>query len=63
MRIKDVLANGLLIGLALAFLIHFCLIAIYGEIVIQEPNTLMLGFEIASMITLIIFGFLNILRK
>ena len=60
---RSIIANYLLIALASVFLIHFCLITIYGNIVIEEPNQLMLWFEIAVMIALIVFGIFNILRK
>jgi len=49
-------------GLALAFLVHFCLIALLGDILIQEPNRLILIAEIATMVAIAWFGVANFIK-
>lgn len=50
------IAGVLIIGLGAAFLAHFILIAVYGNIQIQEPNPYILYSEIALMILVIAYG-------
>ena len=63
MQIRHFLANMIIIGLSIAFLAHFGLIAYYGQVVISEPQLLILVLEITGLIGLIVFAFLNLVRK
>ena len=56
------ITNLLVISLSAAFLCHFSLIAIWERVIIQEPNVLILGLEIAMMVGFIIFAILNIIN-
>jgi len=60
---REIVANALVIGLSVAFLWHFSLIVIYGAFITREPNTLILGLEIAMMVGFIIFASLNIINR
>lgn len=59
---REWLANGIVIGLSLAFLVHFSLIVKYGKLLIQEPNPIMLGFEIVMMAGFIAFAIFNMIK-
>lgn len=59
---REYFSNVLIIGLAMAFLVHFCLIAKNGQQIIQEPNLAILVAEITLMIGLIAFGFSGIVN-
>ena len=59
---REYFSNAIIIGLAMAFLVHFCLIAKYGQQTIQEPNFAILVAEITLMIGLIAFGILGIVK-
>jgi len=63
MQMRYFLANMVIIGLSIAFLAHFGLIAYYGQVVIGEPQLLILVPEITGLIGLIVFAFLNLVRK
>ncbi len=60
MKIRHVLANIIVIGLSLAFLVHFGLIAYYGQVVISEPHTVILALEIIGLTGLVIFASLSL---
>ena len=60
--LREYFSNAIIIGLAMAFLVHFCLIAKYGQQTIQEPNLAILGAEITLMIGLIAFGVSGIVK-
>ncbi len=62
MRARYFLANIIVISLCIAFLVHFGLIAFYGQIVISEPYPVILGLEITGLLGLIVFAFLNLVR-
>ena len=62
MQIRDILVNVLVISLSIAFLVHFGLIAYYGEVVIREPHTVILALEMTGLVGLIVFAFLNLVR-
>ena len=62
MQIRYILANVIVISLSIAFLIHFGLIAYYGQVVISEPYPLILALEMIGLIGLIVFAFVNLAR-
>ena len=62
MQIRHYLANIIVISLSIAFLVFFGLIAYYGQVLISEPNPLILVLEVVGLIGLIVFAFLNIVR-
>lgn len=59
---RQILTILFMTGLALAFLVHFCLIALLGDILIQEPNRLILIAEIATMVAIAWFGVANFIK-
>lgn len=61
-RLRAILTNLLVLGMAIAFLVHFCLIAAYGAVTIYEHNTLVLALEIAFFSAVIVFAVLNIIK-
>ena len=61
MSFREYITNVLLIGLALAFLIHFLLIVCYGEFYVREPNILILVLEIAGITAIIVLAVQNII--
>jgi hypothetical protein len=56
------LANVVVIGLSVAFLTHFSLIAYYGQLIISEPHPVILVLEMTGLIGLIVFAALNLAR-
>lgn len=52
----------IVIGLSIAFLVHFGLIAYYGQVVISEPYTVILALEIIELTGLVVFAFINLVR-
>ena len=54
--------NILLIAWCTAFLVHFCMIAVQGQVLIQEPNPFILGYEIAIVVASIGFGIYNLVK-
>lgn len=57
---REYMTNVLVIAMAVAFLSHFVIIAIYKRLYICENNPFILGFEIAVMVVFIIFAASNI---
>jgi len=53
--------NMLLIGQAIAFLVHFSWIVRYGGVTIMEPNPVMLWAEIAALVGILTLGVTNIM--
>lgn len=51
-----------MIALAVAFLVHFILIAVYDKVLIQEPNTAFLILEMAVLVGFIVFGISNLVK-
>lgn len=47
------------IGLSLAFLWHFICIASYGELIISEPNPLILFCESMLMLAILVFSIVH----
>lgn len=62
MKIRHILTNMIVIGLSIAFLVHFGLIAYYGQVVINEPHTVILALEIIGLTGLVVFAFINLVR-
>jgi len=50
------------ISLSIAFLVHFGLIARYGQVVISEPYPVILALEMTGLIGSIVFAFLNLAK-
>ena len=59
---REYFSNTIIIGMATAFLVHFCLIAKYGQQRIQEPNFAILVIEMTLMIGFIAFGISGIVQ-
>lgn len=59
---REWFTNVLLISLAIALLVHFYLILIYGEVLIREPNSLRLFCEMSVLWGIVAFGVLNLRR-
>ena len=53
---KDVIANGALIGMSVALLWHFSNIWGYGKHLIVEPNIVILSLETAGLVLILGFG-------
>ena len=49
-----------MMGLAVAFIVHFALLKIHGELRITEPSLLIWSLELTGFIAIIIFGILNV---
>ena len=60
MNFREYITNVLLIGLSVAFLIHFLLIVCYGEFYVREPNILILGLEVVGLTIILVFAIKNI---
>ncbi len=56
------MTNAIMLGLAVAFLAHFSSIVRYGSVTIQEPNPIILSFEIAGLVAVVVFAFLNFIK-
>ena len=62
---KDVIADGLIIGMSTALLWHFSNIWRYGEYMVAEPNIIIRSLETALLFTILVFGvsrFINRLK-
>ena len=53
---RNVLASLLITGMSLAWLFHFGCLWIYGNILVQEPNKLILALETILLLTTLSFG-------
>ena len=62
MQMRYFLANIIVISLSIAFLVHFSLIAYYGQVVISEPYPVILALEMIGLVGLIVFACLNLVR-
>jgi len=60
MSFREYITNVLLIGLSIAFLIHFLLIVCYGEFYVREPNILTLALEVVGLTIIVVFAIKNI---
>lgn len=59
----EVLWRFVVIGLALAILTHFGMIAYYGQVTIQEENKIILVCEIVALVAIIMATIVSIVRK
>ena len=59
---REWLANAIVIGLSIALLFHFGLIAIHGSFVVQEPNIIILSLEIIGLVGVLSFALVNMVR-
>ena len=57
------IGNIALVATATAFLVHFFMIVVLGEVLIQEPHTSILIIEIILMVSLIALGVYNLLKQ
>jgi len=55
-NIKDIIADGLIIGMSAALLWHFSNIWRYGQYLIGEPNIVIRSLETAGFLLILIFG-------
>jgi hypothetical protein len=56
MSIKDVIADGAIIGMSAVLLWHFSNIWRYGQHLIQEPNIAIKSAETAGLLVILAFG-------
>lgn len=55
-NMKNVIADGAIIGLSVSLLWHFSNIWRYGQYLIQEPNIVILSLETAGLLFILAFG-------
>ncbi len=63
MSFRVALSNGLLIGMALAWLVPFIIILRYGSHVVLEPTVAILILEILLFLGIITFAVYNLIRR
>jgi len=56
MNIKDIVADGVIIGMSAAFLWHFANIWHYGQYLVGESNTAIRSLETAGLLAILGFG-------
>ncbi len=56
MNIKEIIADGLIIGMSTAFLWHFSNIWRYGQYLVGEPNIIIRSLETAGLLIILGFG-------
>ena len=56
MRVRNVIADGLIMALSAALLWHFSNIWRYGQYLAVEPNDIIRNLEMAGLIGIFIFG-------
>lgn len=59
---KEYITNGLMMGLAVAFLVHFAFIVRYGRFEIQEPSPVVLWLEVLFLLGIVAFGIYNAIK-
>lgn len=61
-RLRWWMTNAIMLSMAIAFLVHFGFIVMYKTVTIQEPNEVILSLEIASLVAIVVFAFLNFIK-
>ena len=56
MNIKDIIADGVIIGMSAALLWHFSNIWRYGQHLVGEPNIVIRSLETAGLLLILTFG-------
>ncbi len=56
MNVKDIIADGVIIGMSAAFLWHFSNIWRYGQYLVGEPNIVIRSLETAALLAILVFG-------
>ena len=56
MSVKDVIANGVIIGMSGVLLWHFLLIWRYERYLVGEPNIIIRSLETAGLVFIFVFG-------
>lgn len=56
MNLKDLIADGVIIGMSLALLWYFSNMWRYGQHLIQEPDIVILSLETAGLLLILAFG-------
>lgn len=56
----QILISLCLFGTTMGLLAHFILIRIYGDVIIREPNPIILSYEIAGCLVLIYIALLGL---
>ena len=56
MNIKDIIADGVIIGMSAAFLWHFSNIWRYGQYLVGESNIVIRSLETAGVLVILGFG-------
>ncbi len=59
---REALSYSLVIGMSVAFLWHFCLIAKQGTVIIQEPILAILASEIIMLCAILVFGIVSLVK-
>lgn len=60
---RKIISNILMISLAVAFLVHFGMIAVWGQVIIQEPNFGILIVEILMLVGIVTFGVWSLVKE
>jgi len=56
MRLRDVIADGMIVGLSASLLWHFSNIWRGGQYLIGEPNVVIRSLETAGLLIILVFG-------
>ena len=56
LSIKGVFPSAIIMALSLALLFHLATIAIFGRVLIHEPNKIILITEIVGMCAILLYG-------
>ena len=56
MKLKNLIADGVIIGMSVALLWHFSNIWRYGQLLVQEPDIVIRSLETAGLLLILVFG-------
>ena len=62
-RVKHLIAALLIIGMGLAFLVHFTIIGYYGSVTISEPREWVFYLEFFGLVIITGYGFIYLKVK